>query len=92
MVFRGFDGDDRNVDDFGNRLQGGIIAGAGLGFKIRSARHKGHFSLLFNVNYKQVNYEYDQLFLDQGGQVTGTLTQDGVAQLIIPGIRIGVGF
>ncbi|MFT6210860.1 MAG: hypothetical protein ACJATE_001486, partial [Bacteroidia bacterium] len=33
MVFNGFGDEARNVDDFGNRLQGGIIAGAGIGFK-----------------------------------------------------------
>jgi hypothetical protein len=92
MVFNGFGDEARNVDDFGNRLQGGIIAGAGIGFKVRSARRRGHFSVLFNVNYKQVNYEYDQLFLDQGGQITGSVEKEGVAHLIIPGIRIGIGF
>ena len=92
MVFNGFDDEARNVDDYGNRLQGGIIAGAGIGFKVRSARHRGHLSVLFNVNYKQVNYEYDQLFLDQGGQITGSVEKEGMAHLIIPGIRIGIGF
>ncbi|MCB0755465.1 MAG: hypothetical protein H6603_02295 [Flavobacteriales bacterium] len=92
MAFKGFGDSDRNVDDFGNRLKGGVIAGAGLGFKIHSKRHRGHFSLLFNVNYKQVNFNYDQLFLSQGGQVTATLQKDAVGHLIIPGIRIGIGF
>lgn len=92
MAFRGFGDNERNVDDFGNRLRGGVIAGAGLGFKIRSKRRRGHFSVLFNVNYKQVNYSYDQLFLNQGGQVTATLEQEGVGHLIIPGVRIGIGF
>lgn len=92
MAFKGFGDNDRNVDDFGNRLKGGVIAGAGLGFKIRSKRHRGHFSILFNVNYKQVNFNYDQLFLNQGGQVTATLEREGVGHLIIPGIRLGIGF
>ena len=92
MVFKGWDNANRNVDDYGNRLKGGVIAGAGLGMKIRSKRHRGHFSLLFNVNYKQVNYEYDQLFVNQGGQVTATVEKEGVGHLIIPGIRIGIGF
>ncbi|MGK0383746.1 MAG: hypothetical protein ACJAVL_000478, partial [Bacteroidia bacterium] len=34
----------------------------------------------------------DQLFLDQGGQITGSVEKEGVAHLIIPGIRIGIGF
>lgn len=92
MAFKGFGDNERNVDDFGNRLKGGVIAGAGLGFKIKSKRHRGHFSILFNVNYKQVNFNYDQLFLNQGGQVTATVEKEGVGHLIIPGIRIGVGF
>ena len=92
MAFRGFGDNNLNEDDFGNRLQGGVIAGAGLGFKVRSRRHKGHFSILFNVNYKQVNYSYNQLFLSQSGQVTGTFEREGVGHLIIPGIRLGVGF
>lgn len=92
MAFKGFGDNDRNVDDFGNRLKGGVIAGAGLGFKIKSKRHRGHFSVLFNVNYKQVNFNYDQLFLNQGGQVTATVEKEGVGHLVIPGVRIGIGF
>ncbi len=93
MAFRGVGKkSDSNVDDFGNRLKGGAIAGVGLGFKVQSRRHKGHFSLLFNVNYKQVNYDFDQLFIDQAGQVTAKVQKEGVGHLIIPGIRLGVGF
>lgn len=92
MAFKGWSDIDRNVDDFGNRLKGGAIAGAGLGFKIHSRRHRGHFSVLFNVNYKQVNFERDVLFLSNGGQVTGVVTQDEVGHLIIPGVRLGIGF
>lgn len=92
MAFKGYGDTDRNVDDFGNRLKGGVIAGAGLGFKIKSKRHRGHFSVLFNVNYKQVNYDYDQQFITQGGQVTSTVEKEDVGHLIIPGIRLGVGF
>lgn len=92
MAFKGFGDNERNVDDFGNRLKGGVMAGAGLGFKIKSKRHRGHFSVLFNVNYKQVNFNYDQLFLNQGGQVTATVEKEGVGHLVIPGVRIGIGF
>ena len=92
MVFKGHRGMAKNVDDYGNRLEGGVIAGAGLGFKLRSPKHRGHFSILFNVNYKQINYKYDQLFFSQGGQVTATLEKENVGHLIIPGIRIGIGF
>lgn len=92
MAFKGFGNANNNVDDFGNRLKGGVIAGLGLGFKVQSRRHKGHFSVLFNVNYKQVNFNYDQLFINQSGQVTATVEKEGVGHLIIPGIRLGIGF
>ena len=92
MAFKGWGKSTNNVDDFGNRLKGGVIAGAGLGFKVQSRRNRGHFSVLFNVNYKQVNYDYDQLFITQGGQVTAKVEKQGVGHLIIPGIRLGVGF
>lgn len=92
MAFKGMGGSNKNVDEYGNRLKGGAIAGIGLGFKVQSKRHPGHFSVLFNVNYKQVNYDYNQLFLNQGGQVTAILKKEGVGHLIIPGIRLGVGF
>jgi hypothetical protein len=92
MAFKGFGDNDANVDDFGNRLKGGAMAGIGLGFKVRSKRHRGHFSVLFNINYKQVNFSYDQVFFNQSGQVTGTIEQDGVGHLVIPGVRLGIGF
>lgn len=92
MAFKGFGNKTMNEDDYGNRLKGGVIAGAGMGFKFHSRRHKGHFSLLFNVNYKQVKYERDQLFVNNNGQVTATVVQNEVAHLIIPGIRLGIGF
>ena len=88
-----FKGKDKEaVDDFGNRLSGGPMGGVGLGFKIQSRRKRAHLSVLFNVNYKQVNYERDQLFLSNSGQVTGYVTMLEKAHLIIPGIRLGFGF
>lgn len=92
MVFKGHRGMAKNVDDYGNRLEGGVIAGAGLGFKLHSPKRRGHFSVLFNVNYKQVNYKYDQLFFSQYGQVTATMEKESIGHLIIPGIRLGMGF
>ena len=91
-TFKGWGERDANVDDFGNRIKGGPIAGVGLGVKVQNRRNKGHFSLLFNVNYKQVNYEQDLLFLSNNGQVIGFVTLQEVGHLIIPGIRLGFGF
>ncbi|MCF8277561.1 MAG: hypothetical protein K9J17_12580 [Flavobacteriales bacterium] len=93
MAFKGMGKDKSvNVDDFGNRLKGGPIAGLGLGFKVQNRRNKGHFSLLFNVNYKRVNYERDVLFINTAGQAIGSVVKEDVAHLIIPGIRLGFGF
>jgi hypothetical protein len=90
MAWKGLD--DEAVDDFGNRLKGGPMAGAGLGFKIKSRRNRAHLSVLFNVNYKQINYESEQLLLNTGGQVIGAVSREEIAHLIIPGIRLGFGF
>ena len=88
-----FKGKNANaVDDFGNRLKGGPMGGVGLGFKVQSRRKRAHLSVLFNVNYKEVKYERDQLFLSNSGQVTGYVTLEEKAYLIIPGIRLGFGF
>ena len=84
--------EDEAVDDFGNRLKGGPMAGVGLGFKIQSRRKRAHLSVLFNVNYKQVNYERDLLFITSSGQVSGFVSLEEKAHLIIPGIRLGFGF
>lgn len=84
--------EDEAVDDFGNRLKGGPMAGVGLGFKVQSRRKRAHLSVLFNVNYKQVNYERDLLFVSNSGQVGGFVSIEERAHLIIPGIRLGFGF
>ena len=90
MAFKGKE--DEAVGDFENVLKGGPMAGFGLGFKIQSRRKRTHLSVLFNVNYKQVNYERDQLLLSGTGQITGIMTLEEKAHLIIPGIRLGFGF
>lgn len=92
MAFKGWGDQDRNVDDYGNRLYGGPIAGLGMGFKFHPRRHRGHFSLLFNVNYKRVKYDRDVFYLNTTGQIIGFATQTNFAHLIIPGIRLGIGF
>ncbi len=91
VAWKGWD-NDVATDDFGNRIKGGPMAGAGIGFKIQPKRKRPHFSLLFNVNYKRINYERDQLFISNSGQVTGFVTLEEQAHLIIPGIRLGFGF
>lgn len=85
-------GDADYVDDFGNRISGGPMAGFGLGFKVKSRHKRAHLSVLFNVNYKQLNYEYDRLFVNSTGTVTGSVTEEAIGHIIVPGIRLGFGF
>lgn len=91
MAVEGMDGEFRQ-DDFGYRPKGGVMAGIGLGFKLYSKRHKGHASIIFNLSYKQVNYERDVNVFNSSGQVTGTFPVEGKADLLFPGIRFGFGF
>ena len=92
MAMKGWGGNDNRVDDYGNTIKGGPMGGAGLGFKVQSRRTRAHFSLLFNVNYKQVNYTDNITILHSLGQTIGYVKQDDVGHLIIPGIRLGIGF
>jgi len=93
MAYKGvWKQDDTNVDAYGNRLKGGMMAGLGLGFKIRPKHRRAHLSILFNINYKQVDYRYEEYFYDLGGQVIATVKHKDVGHLIIPGIRLGFGF
>ena len=89
---KGWGDNDNRVDDLGNTVKGGPMAGFGMGFKVQSRRKPVHLSVLFNVNYKQVNYETNQLFISNSGQVTGFVQTEEVGHLIIPGIRLGFGF
>ncbi|MCF8256967.1 MAG: hypothetical protein K9J06_05415 [Flavobacteriales bacterium] len=91
MAVEGMNGEFRQ-DDFGYRPKGGVMAGIGLGFKMYSKRHKGHASIIFNLSYKQVNYERDVNVFNSSGQVTGTFPVEGKADLLFPGIRFGFGF
>jgi hypothetical protein len=63
-----------------------------LGIKINSKRHKGHFSVLFNLNFKQVNYEQDVITFDAFGTPIDVTTVKSSADLLFPGVRFGIGF
>lgn len=91
MAWEGVDGEFAE-DDFGFRPKGGVMAGIGFGFKVYPKRHRGHMSILFNLSYKQVNYERDANVFDSAGQVTATFPVEGRADLLFPGIRFGFGF
>jgi len=91
MAFGGMD-DEFESDGMGRRPSGGAMGGIGLGIKINSKRHKGHFSLLFNLNFKQVNYEQDVITLDAFGTPIDVNTTKSSANLLFPGVRFGIGF
>lgn len=91
MAVDGMDGEFAQ-DDFGYRPKGGAMAGLGLGFKMYSKRHRGHASIIFQLSYKQVNYERDVNVFNSSGQLTGTFPLEGTANLLFPGIRFGFGF
>jgi hypothetical protein len=82
----------RPTDDFGNVISGGPMAGLGLGFKIRPRRKMPHFSVLFNINYKGLNYERQEEILDSAGIPSDRATFADMANIVIPGIRLGIGF
>jgi hypothetical protein len=92
MAFKGMDGQFES-DAYGRRPLGGPMAGVGLGLKFHPLWAKGHHvSILFNLNYKMVRYEEDVLLLNNVGQIIGTETGVKAANMLFPGIRVGVGF
>ena len=72
--------------------EGGIMGGAGIGVRFNSRSKRAHFSLLLNVNVKQVRYQreyyaYDDLY------TTYTYYNEIMEELLFfPGLRFGVGF
>lgn len=72
--------------------EGGIMGGAGIGVRFNSRSKRAHFSLLLNVNVKQVRYQreyyaYDDLY------TTYTYHNEIIEELLFfPGLRFGVGF
>ena len=72
--------------------EGGIMGGAGIGVRFNGRKKRAHFSLLLNVNVKNVRYQqqyyaYDDMYstyiYDQ------EITDDW---LFFPGLRLGIGF
>lgn len=88
------DGDfnTRPSDDFGNVIMGGPMAGLGVGFKIRPRRKMPHLSILFNINYKRLEYERIEEILDPSGSPIDRFTVQEIADVLVPGIRLGIGF
>lgn len=85
-----------NVEDFGGGSTyvegGGAMGGVGLGVRFNTNR-RVNFSLLFNANFKNVQYsEYYYLYDEYYG--TYDYYESGVlnATLLHWGIRLGIGF
>ena len=79
-------------DEFGNVIYGGPMAGLGLGFKIRPRRKMPHLSVLFNINYKRLNYDREEVILNSFGMPIDRFRVEDVANIVVPGIRLGIGF
>lgn len=80
---------DNNFDT--HHLHGGPMGGVGIGFKVYT-HHRVNMSLLANMNFKRVSYDDVNYTYDP---ITATYTTYNVRQnvfLLIPGIRLGLGF
>jgi hypothetical protein len=73
-----------------NTQHGGAIGGIGFGVKFHT-RRRVHFSLLANLNFKNVRYDAYTYYYDPYGYQYGQ-PQSTRATLIFPGIRFGIGF
>ena len=83
-------GRDWNGGSFRRPDAHGPMASAGLGVKFNSKRGV-NFSILFNMNMKNVNYREDVLYYDVFGN-SYMRSERKNATLLFPGIRFGLGF
>lgn len=83
-------GRDRHDVSFRKPEAHGPMAMAGLGVKFNSKRGL-NFSILFNLNVKNVNYREDVLYYDVFGNPYMRNERKN-ATLLFPGIRFGLGF
>lgn len=73
----------------GSRKVAGI-GGLGFGVKFHTKR-RVHFSLLANMNFKAIRYNEENYYYDEFGNGY-SYTNRGMATVLIPGIRFGIGF
>lgn len=85
-------------DEFGygyghgpDRLRGGAMWGLGIGVRFKT-RRRLNFSLLLNVNAKNVSYREHYYWYDGNLQAYMTETQRVRTTLVYPGLRFGMGF
>ena len=78
-------------DGGGSYREGGFMGGVGFGVRFNSKRRRTHFSLLLNLNVKNVNYSVDDYFYDDQGLYY--YEQATISDLLFfPGLRFGIGF
>ncbi|MES2619346.1 MAG: hypothetical protein V4615_00730 [Bacteroidota bacterium] len=83
-------GRDRHDVSFRRPDAHGPMASAGLGVKFNSKRGL-NFSILFNMNMKNVNYKENVTYYDVFGN-SYVRNERKNATLVFPGIRFGLGF
>ncbi|MFT4525304.1 MAG: hypothetical protein ACI9FU_000499 [Granulosicoccus sp.] len=72
--------------------EGGIMGGAGIGVRFNSRSKRAQFSLLLNVNVKNVRYQREYYAYDEF-YTTYSYRNEIIEELLFfPGLRFGVGF
>ncbi len=71
-------------------IRGGVMGGAGLGVRFNTKR-KVNFSLLMNMNFKNVRYNDSYITYDVNGNPI-TVDRRVRQTLVFPGLRFGIGF
>jgi hypothetical protein len=74
-----------------SNLRGGAMWGLGIGVRFRTKR-RVHFSLLLNVNAKNVSYREYSYWYDGVTQSYYAESNRVRATLVYPGLRFGIGF
>ncbi len=74
----------------GSNIRGGVMGGAGLGVRFNTKR-RVNFSLLMNINFKNVRYTDSYVTFDANGNEI--VVERRVREtLFFPGLRFGIGF
>ena len=78
-----------NNSNFGNQ-KGGLMGGLGFGVKFKT-RHKVFFSLSAHADFQQASHDVTNYLYDPAGNYY-TTTNRVRTTMMIPGIRLGIGF
>jgi hypothetical protein len=85
-----FPGDAFNNNSNITDRKGGLMGGVGFGVKFYS-RHKVFFSISAHADFQQAENKYTQYLYDPAGNYYATSYKTH-ATLMIPGVRLGLGF